>query len=492
MSLVSSIISGLRWKLFSKFVTAITGGILTIVLARVLEPDGYGLLFFAFSIISILSFVSNLGFGRSASRYVSEFKVSDPGQVWHVIRFATLFISISTGTSVILLGVFHVEIAELVNNPDVAPLLLLGTIFLAFSTLYSYVDHLLQGFEEMKLISIANIVNSVGTLLAAGALVIFGFGAFGGMLGYAIGYALSFFTAFILLYVFVYPNYDHEEEPTPGLPRRIFEYNIPIIATKSGSLLSKTVDTLLVGFFLGPAAVGFYTLGEKIVKMVETPVSALGYTLAPAFGSAKADENIEGISRVFEQSVLYTLALYLPAASGIALLAEPMVEYIFGSDYLGAVLVIQLFTVYLIMNSLMKYTSAGLDFLGRARERAIIKTVTSVANVGLNLLLIPTIGVEGAVLATLLTYGTYSLLNLYIMHKELEIEFGRIRTQLTYVLVITLVMSIVVMFVRDYIGGIVSLFSVVILGMMVVGILSYLTGLFDRRLIERFIRNDGG
>ncbi len=440
----------------------------------------------------MLSFVSNLGFGRSASRYISEFKVSNPGQVRHVIRFGTLFILISTVVSVIILGLFHAEIAELVNNPDVAPLLLLGSIFLAFSTLYSYLDHLLQGFEEMKIISIANIVNSVGTLLAAGALVIFGFGAFGGMLGYTIGYALSFLTAFFLLFVFVYPNYDPDEEPEPGLPRRIFEYNIPIIATKSGSLLSKTVDTLLVGFFLGPVAVGFYTLGEKIVKMVETPVSALGYTLAPAFGSAKADENIEKISRIFEQSVLYTLALYLPAAAGIALLAEPMIEYIFGSDYLGAVLVIQLFSIYLVLNSIMKYTSAGLDFLGRARERAIINTTTSVANVGLNLLLIPTIGVEGAVLATLITYGAYTLLNLYIMNKELEIKFNRISTQLTYVLGITVVMSIIVILVRGQIQGIVSLFSVVMLGMVIVGVLSYLTGLFDRKLIERFIRNDGG
>lgn len=124
----------------------------------------------------------------------------------------------------------------------------------------------------------------------------------------------------------------------------------------------------------------------------------------------------------------------------------------------------------------MENTSNGLDFLGRARARAIAKGITSVGNVLLNILLIPLIGVIGAVLATLVTYSIYTSLNVYVMSTELNVRDGQIADELYDVIVVTAAMVVVVVPISRYIEGVITLFATVGIGVVVWGVISIQRG----------------
>lgn len=488
MDLINKIVAGFKAQFLSKLISAIAGAILLTALARLLQPQGYGLLMLAITIFSTFQFVSRLGIGGSAGRYVAEYKEKHPEQVPHIVRFSLL---LSIGAIVVTVsGVLlsYQFITELLNEPALAPFLIVGTVYLVLGTLQTYITKVLQGFEAIEFVAILKAADPVGRLIFALGLVLAGFGAIGAYVGYIISSALTVSLGAIYLFFRLRKHSVHESSVEAGLRRRIAEYAIPLTATNSASILDKRFDTLLVGFFLTPVEVGFYVLADRVIKFVETPMSALGFTLSPMYGSQKAAGNISQISRIYEVALVNSLLLYIPAGAGIILVADPLIQLVFGPEYSGAVIILQVLGLYAVLKAVTKLTDNGLNYLGRARERAIVRLVTAVLNVGLNILLLPLIGVVGAAIATVITYGLYTAANIYIVSLELELRPWFLLKQLSVVTLITVVMSGVVFSLIGYISGWLTLFSVVGAGGLVWGILSVATGMLKPQKLASTLR----
>lgn len=475
----TTVVSRFRAKLAAKVLNAVGGGLLTVFLARTLTSSGYGLLFFAFSVISIGGFVAKLGFGAAAARYIAEFKERKSEQVYHVIRYSTAYVLLTSVAATAAFVTFPSQLAAILNEPDLAVLLLIGAVYILMDSLYSYTVHLLEGFERIRLSALANILFTTTEIIAVISLVTLGLGAAGALWGYTIGYFVAFIGAVVMLFSVVYPSYLPDSEPEEDLSRRILGYNVSISVTRTGNLVDKRLDTVLVGFFLGATPVSYYALGNQISTFVRSPATALGESLAPSYGTAKSRDEISHASRVYERAVTHTLMLYIPAAAGLVIVAEPTITYVFGAEYGGAVPVVQLFSIYIVLQGIMDNTSIALDFLGRARSRAVARGVTAIANLALNLVLIPRFGVMGAVVATLITYSTYTAITLYVISTELKLRMYGLGRTLSLIGLTTIVMSAVVFVLVDYVEGITSLLVVIFAGLLVWTVSALGVGLFE-------------
>jgi len=487
MSLVDRAVAGFKAQLLSKILTATAGGILIAALARLLQPRNYGLFVLALTVFGSFQLFARLGIPGSAGRYVAEFKETDPGQLPGIVRFSFLLNLAAIAVTVLVVFLGYPLITDLLGEPELAPFLTVGTILLVFGTVQTYIRKVLQGFEEIRAVAVLKAAEPVGRLVFALGLVLAGFGALGAYVGYVVSSALTTAVGAGYLLVRLRKYRGERSAPEPGLRRRITEYSIPLTATNSAMILDKRIDTLLVGFFLSPVEVGFYTLADRVVRFVEMPMSALGFTLSPMFGSEKASGNIERISRLYETALVNTLLLYIPAAAGIVLVADPLIRLVFGPAFSGAIIVLQVLGLYVILKAVTKLTDNGLNYLGRARDRAIFRAATAVLNVVLNVALLPVFGVAGAAVATLISYGLYTAANLYVVSLELELRSGVLVKQLVSISLITTAMSAVVFGLVGYISGWITLFLVVGTGGLIWGVLSVLTGLLEpRTLISTF------
>lgn len=474
-------------ELLARLIDAGCGGVAVILLARLLDPNGYGLLFLTLSVVGIAKLFAKLGLPESAARYISEYKERDSDQISHIIRISFMYLLCFVSIVSIFMLIGHQFIAERLGEPELAPFLLLGVLFLFFTVLSGYTRSILQAFESMRFAAIIKIIQGVGKLVFAVGLVILGLGAIGGLGGYVLKEFFAFVFGIIIIYSQYYRIFEGGSEMERGLKRRIAEYSIPLTMTQAADRLSGRIDTLLVGFFLNPAAVSFYVVSGQIISFIQTPVSALGFTISPTFGAEKAAGNLESAARLYETSLVHSLLLYTPAAAGIILVADPLVRLVFGLGYIDSVPVLRVLGVYMILSAIMNITSHGLDFLGQARARAIIMGVTSILNFGLNLVLIPLIGVVGAALATIITYSLYTFASVYIIHREFNLRLLYLLQKITWIFVITAAMSVVVFLLLDYIQGWISLIMISIIGVIVWGVLSILTGLLNIRNIIRTI-----
>jgi O-antigen/teichoic acid export membrane protein len=170
-----------------------------------------------------------------------------------------------------------------------------------------------------------------------------------------------------------------------------------------------------------------------------------------------------------------------------ALVADPVVRHVFGADYLPAVPVVQVFGAYILVHAVNKITADGLDYLGRARSRAVAKGTMAVANFTLNLLLIPLMGVVGAAVATVATYSVYTGVNLYVIHDELALRVAYLARWVAAVCGVSLGMAAAVGAVVPYISGLPTLVGVIGLGVAVWAALAVGSGLLDVRRLASLL-----
>jgi len=482
VSLTSDLGDRFKAEFIGKAIAVLSGGILTIVLVRLLDPDSYGLLFLAISVLGTVKLLSQFGIAKSAARYVAEYKETNVGQLPHILKFSFILNigAITVVSTIFLIG--HKFIATLIGEPDLVPMLRIGVLFVIFSTLMWFVRTILQGLEAIKPAATVHALDRGSRLVFAVGFVLLGYEAIGAL----VGYILASTIAALFGLVYLYFQYYREMSPTgieQGIRRRIVEYSIPLTITGTAGVLDKRIDTVLVGFFIGPVAVAYYTVSRQIIQFITAPIEALGFTLSPTYEAQKAKDNSEVAGQIYEEALSHGLLLYIPAAAGLILVAEPLVTVVFGEGYLGAVPVLQVLAVFAVLQSVKILTDNGLDFLGRARDRAITKSVAAILNFCLNLILIPWIGVVGAALATVISDIMYTCVNIYIMHSEMNLHLYNIIHHLGRVLGITAIMSATVYLTTNISTGYMSLIIMISTGVITWFILVTTLGIIDLKRI---------
>lgn len=499
MSETDTLVSGFKANLAAKVVEIGTNGLLILLLTRVfLTTEEYGLLHLAISILGTAVFFSRMGFAKSAARYVTEYRESDPAKIPFIVRRAFAFNAVSIAIVASALFAFREPIVARFGEPELVPLLSIGVLFVIARTLRAYGYFLCQGFNRVTWSAVLSLVSNVGIFAFVLLFLGLGFGIAGALLGYVVGYGLGAALGLLVLYRWLSrietesADDDGGESARPGtdgpagsseegLTRRILEYSLPLTITGASSILYKRVDIILVGAILTPVAVGYYTLAKQLTEFVTAPASSLGFTVAPAYGESKSSDDIGRAASIYQTTFEYNLLFYVPAAAGIALVADPAIRYVFGAGYLGAIPIVQVLAVFVVLQSINKITNDALDFLGRARHRAISKGGAAALNFCLNLVLIPTVGAVGAAIATVISYAIMVAVNIYLIHLELSLPLRDLAATTLEVCSIAIGMSLIVVLFLPYVSNVLSLIAIVALGSAVWLALAVTSGLLDLR-----------
>src|SRR5690606_8298150 len=101
------------------------------------------------------------------------------------------------------------------------------------------------------------------------------------------------------------------------------------------TLLTRSIDLIIIGRFLGAASLGFYSIAWRIVMMpIEILANGMTQVLLPAVGQIK-DEPARirnGVLRTYRTISL----LSFPAIAGISSLSYPVTNIVFGEAYMPA------------------------------------------------------------------------------------------------------------------------------------------------------------
>jgi O-antigen/teichoic acid export membrane protein len=176
---------------------------------------------------------------------------------------------------------------------------------------------------------------------------------------------------------------------------------LTIGAANAMGLLNFNFDSILLGFLKGPVLVGLYTAAYRPVTIALALPVTYFQGLFPALSQLFAEDR-EAFLHLARRSLRLCAIFAVPVGVGGVMLAEPVILFIFGSNYADSAVPLRILVwsaVFVVIRGSYRHAlnAAGLQNLDL---RAAVSS--SVVNVGLNIALIPKFGMVGAACATVL------------------------------------------------------------------------------------------
>jgi len=187
------------------------------------------------------------------------------------------------------------------------------------------------------------------------------------------------------------------------LAKRIMHDSLFVMLASVSWFIYIKIDQIIVGNLLGQRAVGLYAAAVKIAEIWYFIPGVICASLFPAIVSAKEQgERIYRHRLKFFYLLLLVLAFVI--ALGVSLLSKLAITVVYGSAYLAAVPILQIYTWSSIGMFLSVGVSQYLTAENMMRTSFLISLIGMAANIILNFILIPRLGLTGAALASLISY----------------------------------------------------------------------------------------
>lgn len=187
-----------------------------------------------------------------------------------------------------------------------------------------------------------------------------------------------------------------------------FAYGYPIALALMMNIALDTGDRFLIAWFLGPEAVGTYAAGygvaDKSVGLLCAWAAAAG---APMMMAAWEHEGPQAVKDISQQVARTLMLVAAPAATGLALVAQPLAQVMIGEAMRDqAAQIMPWIALSGLLNGFaLYYLSEAFQLSRRTGMRAALMAIPALTNVGLNIVLLPWIGLMGAVYATVASYA---------------------------------------------------------------------------------------
>jgi PST family polysaccharide transporter len=186
--------------------------------------------------------------------------------------------------------------------------------------------------------------------------------------------------------------------------RALFWQSTPLTVGQVGRAFAVSLDVVLVKALRPAAGAGQYAAASRLFVVGLLYLGLYYNALLPTIVRA-AGEGPEPLAREVRRSCRRAVLIGTPVAIAGILLAPIVIPFVLGDDYDPAAGLFQVLMVALLLVSVGGVMNNALIALGRTRTFAGIILASLVVNVAVNLALLPTVGVVGAAIATVVTEG---------------------------------------------------------------------------------------
>lgn len=171
------------------------------------------------------------------------------------------------------------------------------------------------------------------------------------------------------------------------------------------------LDVILVGALISPTAAATYTVATRLLQAGFVAVDAVGQAVEPMFSAAVASGDSDRTRSLYEVSTGWLVSLTWPMFLTVWLFAGSILG-LFGDEFSGATSVVAILALSALIGSGVGSVDVLLVMAGKSTWSLWNSAVSFGLNVGLNLLLIPMWGLNGAALAWAVSRAAANILPL--------------------------------------------------------------------------------
>jgi O-antigen/teichoic acid export membrane protein len=387
MNTTQKILKNTLSLLMSGLLAQLLGFIVIVYLARVLAPEDFGKVSFALAVVTYFTLIVNMGLPllgtRETARDLGKIKI----YAGNILTMRLCLAAISFG--LLLLMTFFLN-----KSPEIKYLIILYGLGLIPSALL--LDWAFQGIEKMEYIGIGRILSR---LVYLGLVIWFVknprqllfipcFQVIGSLLG-----------AGVLFLIFLHGFGKPKCRFDLNLWKSLLKPALPIGASILMIQIIYNIDMVMLGFMRSNAEVGYYSAAYKIILPLIMAGAVYFDAIFPVI-SNYYNTSLDLLKKIQSYSARIIVSIALPLGVGGTILAKPIMNFVYGSKYNDGIIAFKVLIWVVAMIYMNCIYARGMWACNKQKEYLIIVTIQALTNIGLNLILIPSIGIAGAALST--------------------------------------------------------------------------------------------
>lgn len=363
----------------------------SVLVARYLGPSGRGVLSYLYAVSATVVQFGNFGL-HSANTY---YGAKEPGERASLVG-NSLWFGLGGGAVLAVVAWVVLSVAHQTQAGWLLIWLILGGVPLHLTAML--LSNTLVGFGRIRAYNILELVRVLETF---GRILVVFWILHKGLVIF-LGSELAIMAAIVLVYVWVVRVGVGRVPygPVLGLLKRTIGYGLKAYAAALFGFLVIRADVFLVQAMLNFTAVGYYTIGTGIANYLLVIPATLGLLVFPSISARKVSAGAARTAEIFR--VFWPL--YAALCVVTALLAGPVVRYVYGVVYMPAVPPLLWLLPGVFALGLEVLLSN--DLAGRGFPPALVASwaVALTVNLLANLWAIPHWGISGASIASSVAY----------------------------------------------------------------------------------------
>ena len=420
------------YHLASNLVVKISSLIFTVIMARLLLPELFGLYSLALSTILVFAAFTELGLGETLVRFVS--KELSKKNILKAKSYASHLIKIkiiATGFVLIVLIATARLISENYYQKPIFFALIAGCFYIVFSGINVIFQSILQANNDFKPMFYRDIVVQIAKITLVPLLVLLAlrFSMTNEETLFIIisGLAFTYLISSVLL--FLSPTCRNfledigKKKISHANKKEVNRFALISSATLLSGIFFGYIDIVMLGYFVSSEFIGYYQAAFSFVSAI-IPIISFSASLLPVFSGADK----KSLDQLFSRAVFISSLISFAAFLVLAIFSKEIILIVFGSEYLDAVNVLRIFSVMIISIPIITIYSAYFTSIGRPFVVTKALVGSTILNVALNYALISYLvqygflyALYGAAVATLASRGVYMTL-LIISKKRLNLK----------------------------------------------------------------------
>ncbi len=320
-----------KWNVVSEIIAKLIAPITTIILARLLAPDVFGIVASITAITSLADLLTDAGFNAYIVQHIFGSKKEEETTV-NVCFWSNFLISIIL---YVVIFACRYKFAELVDASGYENELIVAALVIPLTSISSISMAVMQKRFNFKALGIIKIICKVMPLIITIPLALLSFGCWSLIIGTLVGEVSNFILCLVFGKFLPKPKYSF------SVLRKIFKFSSWAYLESILEWFLKNGVILFLGGIYGTYYLGLFKNGTTIILQVITTVYALYGNVYKAAVS-KYQLNNEEFRKTFLVFQKYTTIFSIPLGIGVFFFRDYITLVLLGNDYIEASMLIGL------------------------------------------------------------------------------------------------------------------------------------------------------
>jgi O-antigen/teichoic acid export membrane protein len=391
------------------------------IYSRYLTPEDYGVIALVLSLQAFLPLIMTFQIHSSISRFYFDYK--DNLNNLNVF-ITTILVSALILASIVLFiiityleNILYLILPKTIGYNDIFLLGIISTYFYIFTTAFITILRVQQKAKLFMKTSLYLFIISLSVNVFE--VIILERGSYGILEASLIMSIISCIVYFWLIKEFTVMKFKFSIIIDP------IKYSLPLIPHSMSGLIFMYSDRIILEKYVTLSAIGLYMFSDKIATVFKMIVNEFNNAFIPYFNEKSLVSKEEAIKDVQNIS-LYFIYFISMLIIFVALFSVEMVYWLFDERYFSTWKMIPLLSSAYVFRSLYCFSSSGIFYEKKTGKIALITIFAGIANITLNIYLIPIYGIMIAIYTTIfsffITFVMSEIMSYKIYYLQLNIK----------------------------------------------------------------------